>query len=153
MLYVLSENSMRDAILRCTNFAGMRVLVALPKYEDIKSCEEKIEKLLDLLQVKIIKINRYSCEVRFHNGSLIYLRHASESIRGRRANIILYDSRVDNEIVRLVLAPCLCQYWGDRLNSDTENKRTEYYTVDYDDEDIDMNSELLDNFLKEFKRC
>lgn len=65
---------------------------------------DKAEYLAKLGHGKIYSTLNY-CEICLQNGSSITLRLSTDSARGRKFDYVLYDERIDIDIVDMVIAP------------------------------------------------
>lgn len=71
---------------------------------DSSFLRDKAEYLAKLGHGKIYSTLNY-CEIYLQNGSSITLLVAVDSAKGRKFDYILYDERIDTDIVDIVIAP------------------------------------------------
>ena len=66
-----------------------------------------------LKDVRPVVISKNGIEIYFKNGSYIISRKICEGQRARRLNDIIYDSRIDKDIVNCIISPMFVRYHPD----------------------------------------
>jgi len=104
MILVYTKNNLNTAVSLCLDNKRFHVIIAC------KSNDERnivIGEIKDCVQekpgVSRIIIGRDRFEIQFENGSLLKVILASSNSRGYKANLILYSSWIDKEIIDYVL--------------------------------------------------
>ena len=66
-----------------------------------------------LKDVRPVIVSKNGIEIYFKNGSYIIGRKICEGQRARRLNDIIYDSRIDRDIVNCIISPMFVRYHPD----------------------------------------
>ena len=66
-----------------------------------------------LKDVRPVIVSKNGIEIYFKNGSYIIGRKICEGQRARRFNDIIYDSRIDRDIVNCIISPMFVRYHPD----------------------------------------
>lgn len=66
-----------------------------------------------LKEVRPVIVSKNGIEIYFKNGSYIIGRKICEGQRARRLNDIIYDSRIDGDIVNCIVSPMFVRYHPD----------------------------------------
>lgn len=66
-----------------------------------------------LKEVRPVMVSKNGIEIYFKNGSYIIGRKICEGQRARRLNDIIYDSRIDGDIVNCIVSPMFVRYHPD----------------------------------------
>ena len=66
-----------------------------------------------LKDVRPVIVSKNGIEIYFKNGSYIIGRKICEGQRARRLNDIIYDSRIDRDIVNCIVSPMFVRYHPD----------------------------------------
>lgn len=66
-----------------------------------------------LKDVRPVIVSKNGIEIYFKNGSYIIGRKICEEQRARRLNDIIYDSRIDRDIVNCIISPMFVRYHPD----------------------------------------
>lgn len=64
-----------------------------------------------LMENKPIRISQYTTEVFFKNGSIFRVVKTTMNSRGCKFNDIIYDSLTEDEVVSMIILPCLMPYY------------------------------------------
>ena len=93
----LSEQSIALAIERCHNIDRYIVLIVTRTWQSTDDWSKYIADKYGL-SFKHITKNKFTCV----NGSIIYLVSQSSNTNGRRADLILYDTRLNYETFQIL---------------------------------------------------
>lgn len=112
--FIIAVYACKEAILRPESII---IVASATKKQARLIVSEKIQKEIlprsPLLQkeIKVVKDNQNDIEVQFYNGSSIIVQVANENVRGRRANVVVYEEfrMIAKYIIDTVLSPTLFQ--------------------------------------------
>ena len=156
----LNPISLEYMFEKCSDNTRYRGMIVFNTLKDLK---DFIKEFVDLNRqsaipsVRIIKQRYNSGTIEFTNDSTIQLVLVSESARGIKCNIILFDDAIDKEM-RDILRGCIIPYntepWED-MNKWARKFMNKWVTDDklfeVDPMENVTDTGELDNFLNEFK--
>ena len=93
----ISEQSLASAIEKCHNTSKYIVLIVTSTWQRADYWSKYIADKYNFA-FKYITKNKFTCG----NGSMIYLVSQSANTHGRRADLILHDTRLDYETSRIL---------------------------------------------------
>ena len=107
MIY-MSNAALRYAVNICLELPRYKVLICpelRSEWSDIMDQLVDYIPSLNLNVHRILKSRTGDCRIEFTNRSTIRFVLASDSSRGYRANLVIVDSKIDEDIINTVLQP------------------------------------------------
>lgn len=107
MIY-LSNAALRYAVDICLELPNYKVVIC-PEYQT--DWDDIMGKITDYISLDNINVHKFvknqsgDYYIEFTTGSIIRFVLASDSRRGYRANLVIVDSKIDEDIINAVLRP------------------------------------------------
>ena len=126
-MVMLSDSAVRYAFMICSEKEHYKSGIYCANREMREQVESIVKSLCELYSDSILR-TRFSTSdtyVMFKNGSLIRICSASESSRGQKFNLLIFDKEINPNILRVIISPSDI---GDRLeyqryHDEKENKK------------------------------
>ena len=90
----LSFESLFRTVQKCKEHDNYKVIVVVKYAEDKRSIWEYVQSECGCIQHQ--SIGKYNPKIEYPNGSCIYIISSECDGRGRRANLVLCDERIDD---------------------------------------------------------
>jgi len=103
----LTRPAVRYAVEVAELFGDFTSTICVKSNEDAEKVFNLVLNYVDAAQISLID-NR---SVRFNNGSRVDVQVVIAASKGKRTNLIVYDTRLGNKILNAILRPMLAHYF------------------------------------------
>lgn len=107
MIYI-SNAALRYAVNICLELPNYHVIICPKSRGEWRDIIDQIVDYIPSLAINVSRIHTVksgNCFIEFFNGSVIKFVAAHESSRGCRTNLVIVDSKVNDEFINAVLRP------------------------------------------------
>lgn len=123
-MIMLSNPAIQYAFMICSEKENYRVGV----YCGNKECREQVEGWIDTIHESYINCigenkahQRNMRYILFKNGSIIKVLHASDSARGNKFHLCIYDPSINFEAIQMARVSELGDEWYQKMNAKAQN--------------------------------